>query len=365
MSTEKVAGKVAGKAGARPGGAAAELVWHQHPSSARGRLLVWLVRALVWVTSFSRRRAQHRLDLDASRKGALALENRIASVPESAVVTPVQDAPVAGAWLRMPRSVPERVVLYIHGGSFILERTKLHTALAAHLCEAGAAQAFMVDYRLAPEDPFPAQIDDIKAAYRWLLAQGWRSDQIAFVGDSTGGGLALSALVSLRDEGARLPAAAVLLTPWADLTFSGASILTNARRDPMMHGLDVMTFCRQLYLQGASPGDPLASPVFAALHGLPPLLVQAADIDVLRDDAVRIGEGVHRAGGEVACSLYQKTPHGWQRLGPVTREGREAIEEVGAFLRDKVAVRPKGSGGLPREGEQPREAEQRYATDKI
>lgn len=279
-------------------------------------------------------RTANRPDFDvaAARRRIHFAESLMTPAPAGMQVDAASGAPVAAEWIAMPGSRSDRILLFVHSGSFILGNSKLHHALAARICDRAGASAFAVNYRLAPEHPFPAAIEDVAAAYSWLLAQGIEPSQIQFVGDSAGGGIALGAVLTLRDRGVPMPAALVLLAPWADLTLSGRSVLTNASRTTLANSIKIMMICRELYLQGHTPADPLGSPVFADLQGLPPTFIQASVADILLDDASRIDSALRHNGIPCELKLYPPMPHGWQRLGPLLPESRRAIEEIAIFV---------------------------------
>ncbi|WOF75016.1 alpha/beta hydrolase [Parvibaculaceae bacterium PLY_AMNH_Bact1] len=278
-------------------------------------------------------------DVVAARKRVKFLENIIAMVPSNVTFTEETGAPVAGPWVQMDASTPERTLLYVHGGSFILERSGVHDALIANICNQANASAFVLDYRLAPENPFPAGIEDVKAAYRWLIDQGAVPENLGVVADSAGGGLALAALIALRDEGVAMPGAMVLLGPWVDMTLSGNSILSNLENDPMVSSLEGLNMCSRLYLQGHAPTDPLASPLFADLTDLPPTLIHVGAPEILRDDSTRLATRLREAGVQAWCDVYPRMPHVWHRLGPLLPETKRSIKEIGDFLCEMLPGR--------------------------
>ncbi|MEQ8378934.1 alpha/beta hydrolase [Parvibaculum sp.] len=280
-------------------------------------------------------------DVAAARRRAKFLENMIAMVPPRTSFEEAAGAPVAGEWVAVGHPAPgnaaaERILLYVHGGSFILERSGVHNALIARICQKAEARAFVVDYRLAPEHPFPAGLEDVKAAYRWLIETGVEPSRLGIVADSAGGGLALSALVALRAEGLPMPGAMALLGPWTDLTLSGNSILANFRNEAMVSTLEGISICTRLYLQGHAPGDPAVSPLFADLSGLPPTLIHVGAPEMLRDDSTRLAQRLREAGGKAWCDVYPRMPHVWHRLGPLLPETRRSIEEIGDFIREMI-----------------------------
>lgn len=271
-------------------------------------------------------------DADKARRNVDRAESLMTAAPRGMHVERAASTPVAADWITMPQSEPGRILLFVHSGSFIFGHSRLHHALAGRICAAARASALAVNYRIAPEHPFPAAIADVADAYEWLLDQGTDPAQIQILGDSAGGSIALGALMLLRDKGVAMPAAMTLLAPWADLTLSGRSLLTNARKASLSNNIEIMMICRELYLQGHTPADPLASPVFADLAGLPPALIQVSASDVLLDDAVRVDEALQRGGTQTEFQLFPPMPHGWQRLGALLPESRRALAEIGAFI---------------------------------
>jgi epsilon-lactone hydrolase len=225
-----------------------------------------------------------------------------------------------------------RVVLYLHGGGYSLGSARSHRALGKRIAYETRARVVLPDYRLAPEHPFPAAVEDGVAAYRWLLATGVEPERIAVGGDSAGAGLALALLVSLRDAGATLPACAFLLSPFADLECSGATYVTMAEHDPIV-SREMGLGMGRLYAGDRAPSDPLASPVRAKLAGLPPLLVQVGDREVVLDDARAIERHAREAGVPVELEVWSDVVHAWHLFAAALEEGRRAIEAVGSFVR--------------------------------
>jgi phosphinothricin tripeptide acetyl hydrolase len=252
--------------------------------------------------------------------------------PEVALET-VDRPPVRGEWLR-PVDADDALVLYLHGGGYVIGSPRSHRHLAAAIASAGHMRAFVLDYRLVPEHPFPAALDDAVAAYRWLIgAQGVEPRRIVLAGDSAGGGLVATTLVALRDAGLPLPAAGVCLSPWADLSCSLPSC------DPQRPSYDplidhaVLRAMARAYLGRRSLRTSAASPLFADLHALPPLLIQAATDEALVDDARQLAIAASQAGVHTTLEVWPRMVHVWHWYAPILDEGQRAIERIAQFAR--------------------------------
>ena len=228
----------------------------------------------------------------------------------------------------------DTATLYLHGGGYVIGSPRTHRELARRLSAASRAQVLVIDYRLAPENPFPAPVEDAVSAYRWLLSEGYAPEKLSIAGDSAGGGLTAATLVSIRDQGLPLPACGVCLSPWVDMEGIGDSMTSRADRDPMVQkeGLVAMG---GVYLGGADPRSPLAAPMYADLSGLPPLLIQVGASETLFDDAVRLDEKARAAGVETAFEEWDDMIHVWHLFAPMLDEGQRAIERMAEFMREK------------------------------
>jgi monoterpene epsilon-lactone hydrolase len=246
------------------------------------------------------------------------------------------NAPAAPAeWLRPPSAEPGRVVLYLHGGGYVIGSPRSHRHLAAAIAGAAGASALLLDYRLAPEHPYPAAVEDATSAYRWLLDQAIAPEHIVIAGDSAGGGLTVATLLALREARVPLPAGAVCISPWVDLTCSGASYATMAAADPIVRRSGVEEMARA-YLGATPPRSPLASPLFADLRGLPPLLIHVGSDEVLLDDAVQLAERAKAAGVDATLEVYDHMIHVWHWFLPMLDEAQTAVEAIGRFVRNRA-----------------------------
>ena len=249
---------------------------------------------------------------------------------------PVTAGTVGAEWVTAPGAASDRVILHLHGGGYVIGSINTHRALAAGLSRAAKARVLLIGYRLAPEHPHPAAVEDATAAYRWLLAQGLSPKRIAIAGDSAGGGLTIATLVALRDAGEKLPAAGVCLSPWVDLEGIGDSMTTKAELDPMVKK-DGLVQLATLYLGGKHPRTPLAAPLYADLSGLPPLLILVGTWETLLDDASRIAERARKAGVDVTYEPAEGMIHVWQLFAPMLDEGKQSIERIGQYVQLKTS----------------------------
>ncbi len=269
------------------------------------------------------------------RRAAFAPAGRLHPVPDDVLVTEVTAGGVPAHWLAAPGTDTGRVLLFLHGGGYELGSLRSDGELAARLGRASGMRVLFPEYRLAPEHPFPAAIDDVLAAWRWLrTGQDLSARSIAVAGGSAGGGLAVALLVALRDAGEALPAAAALMSPTVDLTSSGASMTECAEQDPVSTPAMLRQFASG-YLAGADPKTPLASPLFASLSGLPPLLVEVGTADLLLSDSERLATAATQAGVDVTLEIGEGLPHVYPIMFG-TPEAAEATEQIGKFLRARV-----------------------------
>lgn len=271
-------------------------------------------------------------------RAGIDLLGSMAPVPEHVEVSELDVAGRPAVWLTPDDAIDDRTLLYLHGGGYNIGGLTSHTTAAAHLAAACRARALLIDYRLAPEHPYPAALDDALSAYRWLIdPDGGGADpaSLIVVGESAGGGLTLATLLAARDAGLPLPAAAVPLSPWADLTCEAESMRVNAGHDPILVP-DALRWWAANYAAGRLT-EPLVSPVFADLGGLPPLLILVAETEVLRDDATTVGAAVEASGGEVTVEIWADTVHAWTLFAGAVPESDEAVARIARFVDEVLA----------------------------
>jgi len=250
----------------------------------------------------------------------------------TAQVRPINADGVPAELVTVPQGNPDHVILYLHGGGFIMGSCSTHRRIAADLAEAAGVGVLVVDYRLAPEYPYPAALEDTLTAYYWLIeTQGFRPRQVAIAGDSAGGNLVLASLLSLRDAGEAMPASLVLISPYCDQTRNSSTIVTHANIDPIVSPLLLDTIT-SWYAPDADLKQPLISPLYANLSGLPPMLIHVGAAEVLLDDALQLTRQAGLANNWVELKVWQDMIHCFHLFAPVLSEGRQAICEVSAFL---------------------------------
>jgi acetyl esterase/lipase len=260
-----------------------------------------------------------------------------APLPEGTTIEVVDAGGVLAEWVSVAGASGDAVLLYLHGGGYCIGSINTHRGMAARLAQACRARALNLDYRLAPEHPHPAAVDDAVAAYRWLLDRGVAPAQIVLGGDSAGGGLVMATLLALRDAGHPLPVAGFCLSPWVDLECSGETMTTKADVDPMV-GKDGLTEMAAAYAGDHELRHPLVSPLRADLSGLPPLLIQVGTAETLLDDAVRLADRARNAGMDVRLEAWDDLVHVFQAFAPMVPEAVEAIDGIGRFVRERTGA---------------------------
>lgn len=252
-------------------------------------------------------------------------------------VEPTEANGLYAEWLRPKDPAADKVLLYLHGGAYVLGSCRTHRQMVSHIARAAGINVLLPEYRLAPEHPFPAALDDAVGVYQSLLDDGFGSDDIFIAGDSAGGGLTVATLLSLRHKGLPMPAAAVLLSPFLDVTASGESAITRAEQDPWFDAKDMHVVAENYCGKGADLKDPLISPVFANVAGLPPTLIQVGDDEILLSDSTRFAEKMNAAGLDVEIEIWPGMWHVFQLFVGKMPESRRAIKRIGAYLKERMA----------------------------
>jgi epsilon-lactone hydrolase len=268
-------------------------------------------------------------DIETARQGLEAL-SALTPLAKDINVEKTSIEGIPAEWVTAPNAVEDRVFLYLHGGAYIMGSCNTHRYIASKLARSTAARVLVPEYRLAPENPFPAAIEDAVKVYRWLISSGFAPDKIIIGGDSAGGGLTLATLISLKDEEEALPALAVLLSPWTDMEGTGESMETRADVDPWLSP-DASRTTPALYIRDMDPRHPLVSPIYADLSGLPTMLVHVGNDEILLSDSARLVDRARASGVEITFKIWDEMWHVFQTFA--ISEGQQAIDEIGDFVR--------------------------------
>lgn len=260
---------------------------------------------------------------------------RFVRLPKGIHCQPLEVESVQAEWIEAPNSSCG-VILYLHGGAYALGSINLHREWIARLAAATKTRCLAINYRLAPEHPFPAALEDTLSTYGWLLNQGVQASKIVIAGDSAGGGLSLATLIRLRSIGEALPAGAICISPWVDLTLGGASIQQKASLDPILDAASLKKYAKY-YADGKALTDPLLSPVYADLRDLPPLLIQVGTDEILLDDATRIADAAREFGIDVTLSIWDGMFHVFQMISFLP-ETKQALAQIAKFVFDNTAI---------------------------
>lgn len=291
------------------------------------------------IRSFMRRFVKERLRFDVPPQVIRAKIERLALrqplPPPDVAIQPVDAGGIASFWLNPDNATEGRYILYLHGGGYIVCSPRTHMGFTWRIAKEARARLLLIDYRLAPESAFPAQIDDSMTAYQYMLDQGIAPERITVMGDSAGGGLTFGLMMRLKARGLPMPGAVVGMSPYLDLTFTGESHYLNAKSDPMI-SLPGAVYGGRTYLQGADARHPEASPIYGDAAGLPPALIQVGSDEVLRSDSERMAANLKAAGVPVELEVWHLMPHVWQAFSRYVPEGRRAIAKIGAFVRATI-----------------------------
>jgi epsilon-lactone hydrolase len=290
------------------------------------------IRAVYWSWNRDTTVVQMRSDWDAAFAGC--------TVPVSC--RHVSADGVDGEWI-VPADAPrDKAILYFHGGGFRIGSVTSHRDLIARMAEASGCRVLAINYRLAPEHRFPAALDDALRAYGWMLGQGLKQANIAFAGDSAGGNLVLGAMLALRARSGPLPAAGVLMSPWTDLAATGASYESRATADPIHQRAMIKALAKNYLGEHGDPRDPLASPLYADVAGLPPLLIQVGDRETVLDDSTSFADKARAAGVEVELEVWDNMIHVFQMFGTELAEARQAVASIAKFLARRLHIHAEG-----------------------
>jgi epsilon-lactone hydrolase len=274
--------------------------------------------------------------MDEKRQMLDTAAKRWSKLPKNCRVEPIQIEGMYAEWITNNQTSEEKVILYLHGGAYEYCSAETHRELAARIMDVAGVKVLLPEYRLAPEYPFPAAIEDTVRIYRWLLNQGYDSKNIIFVGDSSGGGLSVATSLLLRDQNDSLPAAVVCLSPWVDLTSSGESYTKNRDNDPYLR-VDGVKEAALLYAGSESLDHRLISPVFDDFSGFPPLFIQVGSSEILLSDAEMLAQQARLAGVEVSFKIWDGMWHVWQISGKLP-ESKRALIEIGAFIKKSLKI---------------------------
>lgn len=272
-----------------------------------------------------------------ARAGTHAIERLVPSPPKEARTSPVDAGGVPGVLTTAARSRPDRHVLFLHGGAYVTGTQTLYRNFLWRIATTMRAEVLFVDYRLAPEHPFPAALDDAFAAWQWLIAAKAAPQRTVIMGDSAGGGLTLALLLKLRDENNAQPGAAVALSPWTDLAFTGDSLIRNGKSDPMLTVAGARILAES-YLGDTDPRHPYVSPLYGDPTGLPPTLIHVGSDEILLDDSLRMAHAMRTAGCHVEIEVWPRMPHVWHAAAPAIPESNAAIARIGAFVDAMLTV---------------------------
>ncbi|MCY3569336.1 MAG: alpha/beta hydrolase [Chloroflexi bacterium] len=272
-------------------------------------------------------------DIQGMRAG---MEETAFPATEAATVTPVEANGVPGEWVTVAESDPSRRLLYVHGGGYVIGSPVTHRRLCEDIARAGGCAVLNLDYRLAPEAPFPAAVEDAIEGLKFIQENGpsgaGAAESVFVAGDSAGGGLTLATLLAARDRGVEQPNAAIGISSWTDLAITGETIQTRAEADPLITDASMINGMATAYLGSTEATDPLASPLYADYAGLPPLLLQVGDAEVLLADTTRVAEKARAAGVDVVEEVWDEMFHVWHAFAPMLPEGQAAIDRIGEFI---------------------------------
>jgi len=273
--------------------------------------------------------------VESTRRGLDQLA-AMSKIPEDITFEPVKINNVEGEWIMAPDVIENKVLLYLHGGAFVAGSIDTHRDLISRISRAAEIKVLAINYRLAPEHPFPAGLDDCFETYKWLMSEKcYKPNNIIIGGDSAGGTLTLSVLIKLRDQNIPLPAAAFCLSPATDMTGSGESYTTKAEVDPFLTP-ELGQLVLDNYLGDIDPENPLVSPLFANLHGFPPIYIQVGTSEILLDDSKRIAQKLEEANVDVELDIWEDMVHVFAAFAQFAQEPKDAIEKIASFIKKHI-----------------------------
>jgi len=299
------------------------------------------IRARFWRSVLRKIFKNQKLSIAQYRASGEKNSRFMGAIPKNVKVEKVDIDGIHAEWLVPVGAKHEKVIIYLHGGGYVSGSIKSHRMLCGLLASHTGVKVLAMDYRLAPQHPFPAALDDSLKVYHWLLMQGYSSANIIICGDSAGGGLSVATVLALKNKNESPPAAVVCLSPWVDLTLKNQTHTTMADAEAMLR-TDVLREWASAYSNESNLTHPLVSPVYADFHGFPPLLIQVGSNEILLDDSILLAGKAKAAGVQVELKIWDGMWHVWQILGELIPESKKAFEEIGQFVRARFENKPNG-----------------------
>jgi acetyl esterase/lipase len=290
------------------------------------------LKSFFWRTMLRMTFKNQKLSIAEHRANGIKNSKMLGDISKDTKVEKINIDGIQAEWLIPSGADDKKVILYLHGGGYVTGSIEDHRMMCGLLANAAGAKVLIPEYRLAPENPFPAAVDDAVKVYEWLLAQGLPSADIIIAGDSAGGGLSVATVLALKDKSASLPTAVLCLSPWADLTLKGRSHTTKAKADAVLRR-DVLHEWALCYTDESNLTNPLVSPVYGDFHGFPPLLIQVGSEEILLDDSLMLAEKAKADGVDVTLKIWDGMWHVWQALGDLIPENKKTFEEIGQFAQ--------------------------------
>jgi acetyl esterase/lipase len=290
------------------------------------------LKSFFWRTMLRMTFKNQKLSIAEHRANGIKNSKMLGDISKDTKIEKINIDGIQAEWLIPSGADDKKVILYLHGGGYVTGSIEDHRMMCGLLANAAAAKVLIPEYRLAPENPFPAAVDDALKVYDWLLAQGISSDKIIIAGDSAGGGLSVATVLALKDRGASLPAAVLCLSPWVDLTLRGRSHITKAKAEAVLRK-EVLREWALCYTNESNLTNPLVSPVYGDFHGFPPLLIQVGSEEILLDDSLMLAEKAKADGVDVTLKIWDGMWHVWQAMGDLIPENKKTFEEIGQFAQ--------------------------------